>query len=451
MKNKKDQIVVDRGLPSVNENAKKRNYGKLIVVLLVISLIGIGVSYFIYAKLDSFKQSLHREPKRVEEKSAVKPRSFGAVESDNPIEAADPKADPNNQNKPEVPPVLGGTKPGIPTNTPFSAGQSGIAPVAPNEVIVPPIKPISEPDKPNSLDRRLSPKTIGGVLDKTDQGERNIFDTPFVINDGIQPGGKAGSISASSLNDTVRRGNEALAAAQNTNAGIGGGGGSVSRGDTGKGALTGLLTPTSTPGVHAGNLGDQNLTVRKGTPIECVLNTRIVAMLPGLIRCTLTSPLYSANGKVILADRGSEVVGEQSGALRQGQTRLYVLWSEINTPEGVTISIDSPGADALGSAGVDGDVDNHWGQRIGASLLLSLVEDAFAYEIAKTGNSSAGGSATSGVVFQGTQQQGQRIAEKVLDSTINIPPTLYKKQGDKISIIVSRHLDFSDVYKVVAK
>jgi type IV secretion system protein VirB10 len=150
-----------------------------------------------------------------------------------------------------------------------------------------------------------------------------------------------------------------------------------------------------------------------------------------------------------LADRGSEVVGEQSGTMRQGQTRLYVLWSEINTPEGVTIPIDSPGADALGAAGLDGEVDNHWGQRIGASLMLSLIDDAFAYEIAKAG--AGNGTSTQPVAFQGTQQQSQRIAEKVLDSTINIPPTLYKKQGEKISIIIMRHLDFSSVYGLEPK
>lgn len=43
---------------------------------------------------------------------------------------------------------------------------------------------------------------------------------------------------------------------------------------------------------------------------------------------------------------------------------------------------------------------------------------------------------------------GNRMAELILQSTINIKPTLYKNQGDRGTIFVARDLDFSTVYEL---
>jgi type IV secretion system protein VirB10 len=127
----------------------------------------------------------------------------------------------------------------------------------------------------------------------------------------------------------------------------------------------------------------------------------------------------------------------------QGQHRIFVVWDRIKTPKGVLINLNSPGTDPLGTSGVPGFVDNRWFERIGSAFMLSFIKDLIGYEIAKSSSSTAGN-----VAFQNTTETGEKMSEKVLESTINLKPVLYKNQGETISIFVARDLDFGSVYKL---
>jgi len=211
-----------------------------------------------------------------------------------------------------------------------------------------------------------------------------------------------------------------------------------------QGAVGSLLTSTETPKVTAAKIGDRNMLLAKGAQVDCALTTKIVNEVSGFASCVLTRHVYSDNGKVVLLERGSDVQGEYVATMQAGQRRLFVLWQRIKTPVGVVIALDSPAADGLGTMGLDGYVDNRWWERLGAAFLLSFVQDAFAYEIAKSSNganTTAGGSA-----YANTSRTGQEMADRVLAATINIKPTIYKNQGDRASIYVARDLDFSTVY-----
>ncbi|WP_025091686.1 type IV secretion system protein VirB10 [Brucella intermedia] len=198
-----------------------------------------------------------------------------------------------------------------------------------------------------------------------------------------------------------------------------------------------MLKPTLLEGSKAGHLGNRNFVVAMGTSIPCALETALSSDQPGFTSCVITRDVLSDNGRVVLMEKGTQVVGEYRGGLRRGQSRLFVLWNRAKTPTGVIITLASPATDAIGRAGFDGYVDTHWWERFGSALLLSVVGD-----VAYAGQELQ----RSDVQAQGTTSAGKEAAAIAVEQSINIPPTLRKHQGSLVSIFVARDLDFSSIY-----
>jgi type IV secretion system protein VirB10 len=214
----------------------------------------------------------------------------------------------------------------------------------------------------------------------------------------------------------------------------------------GGGLFGGQLQASATPRVVAGMLGNRSLTLPTGTAFTCALKTRIVSNTSGFVGCQVQRDLYSDNGRVLLVERGSHLDGEyRVTSVRPGTVRIPVLWTRLRTPQGVTVDLDSPGTGSLGESGIDGQVDNRWGERIGAALLLSLIDDAVKIVVQDANSAGNAGSSTT-VVLPTTTANASKLAEKVLDSTINIPPTIVRDQGGIVGVVVARDVDFSSVY-----
>lgn len=216
------------------------------------------------------------------------------------------------------------------------------------------------------------------------------------------------------------------------------------------GLFGGQLQGSVTPRTSASQLGDRSLTLAKGTAFTCALKTRIISAASGLVGCQVLRHVYSDDGRVLLLERGSHLDGEyRITAVRPGTVRIPVLWTRIRTPLGVTVDIDSPGTGPLGESGVDGQVDNRWSERIGAAMLMSLIDDSVKWVIQnQTGRERLDGNST--VILPSTTANTSKLAEKVLDSTINIPPLIYQNQGGIVGIYVARDVDFSSVYALRA-
>lgn len=212
---------------------------------------------------------------------------------------------------------------------------------------------------------------------------------------------------------------------------------------------TGALSERTKTGdadrVFASKFIHPDLTVAKGTVIPCGTLSEINTNQPGFISCIVSSDVYSASGKVVLINKGAIVDGEIEGKLRRGQNRVFVVWSRLRNPDNVIVNIGSPGTGTLGAAGLDGQVDTHFGERFGNAMLISLMSDAFQGAIQVLSNQTAK-KQTSSINMNNTSQTSSELEQDILDNEMNIPPTLYKQQGSDVIIYVARDVDFSSVY-----
>lgn len=225
-----------------------------------------------------------------------------------------------------------------------------------------------------------------------------------------------------------------------------------SRGGRGEGAPTPTAAAIAAPGTEldqlrqvsqiararASRLGDRNFLLIAGTAIPCLLQTAMDSTTPGYVSCLIPRDVYSANGAVVLMEKGTRVLGEYRSSLQQGRRRLFVLWNRAVTPDGVAVDLASPAADALGRAGFDGEIDTHFWDRFGGALLLSLVDD---------GVYGLGGADSR---YQTTRLPSDAAAI-ALQNAVNIPPSLRKAQGAEVSIFVAKDVDFSAVYGLEAR
>jgi type IV secretion system protein VirB10 len=204
------------------------------------------------------------------------------------------------------------------------------------------------------------------------------------------------------------------------------------------GDLDKLLHPHNTPAANAQMLPTRRLLLPKGAFIDCTLETAIDSTLPGMTTCIMATDTFSADGSVVLMERGTKLVGETRGQVQQGSTRVFVLWTEARTPAGVIVPLASPGTDELGRSGLPGQVNRHFLERFGAAILISVIDGVVQAKVQSSGN---------GTVIYNPSTSTDVITE-VLKSTVNIPPTVVKPQGDRIQVFVARDLDFRSVYEL---
>ncbi len=207
----------------------------------------------------------------------------------------------------------------------------------------------------------------------------------------------------------------------------------------GESPLGARLRPTITPAVGARILPTQRLLLPKGAFIDCTLETAINSALPGMTTCITATDTFGADGQVVLLERGTKLTGETVGTVQRGAARVFVLWTEARTPTGVVIPLASPGTDELGRAGLSGQINRHFWERFGAAILITMIDGAV---------QSAAASQRNGGTVVYSPSESENITTEVLKSTVDIPTTIEKKNGDRIQILVARDLDFRTVYEL---
>lgn len=193
---------------------------------------------------------------------------------------------------------------------------------------------------------------------------------------------------------------------------------------------------------------DPNLYIEENTYIPCTLQNRFVSDVAGRISCVISEDVYSANSHVKLIEKGTKAFGVyRTGALKQGQGRMFVVWTQLRTRDFKKVTlVDTQATGQLGESGIDGWIDDHFWERFKGALLLSTVQDVATAFAKRSGNQSQDSDYT-----QSTREGMAEMSNTALENSINIPPTMYKNQGDIIGILVGEDIDFSGVYAVRLK
>ncbi len=197
---------------------------------------------------------------------------------------------------------------------------------------------------------------------------------------------------------------------------------------------------------------DPDFLLQEGTYIPCSLTMRFVSEVAGRIQCLINQDIYGASGRIKLIERGTKAIGVyQSSSLGQGMARMHVIWTKLLTPDYKRVNlVDTHVVGRLGEAGIDGRVNSHFAQRFGGALMVSLLRDV----VAGVAEKHSGGKRKNTIninTFENTKDSTTSIVERMLDASINIPPTMYKKQGDIIGIEVGKDIDFSKIYSIKSK
>jgi type IV secretion system protein VirB10 len=204
--------------------------------------------------------------------------------------------------------------------------------------------------------------------------------------------------------------------------------------------MGGAGQPASYAALRAYRLPDATLMITRGKVIPCTLIPAVDTTLTGIVSCVTAEDTTGADNKVSLMERGTICTGQQAGGIAHGQRRVGIIWQRCETPQHVLVPLDAGGADSLGRPGIPGEVDNHFWDRFGAAIALSLISDVGSYLA-----SQGGGNTT--VVFP-VVSGPQAIMSEVLKHNIDIAPTITAQQGARVLIYLAGDIDFRDVYQL---
>jgi type IV secretion system protein VirB10 len=176
--------------------------------------------------------------------------------------------------------------------------------------------------------------------------------------------------------------------------------------------------------------------VQAGAVIPAALITGIRSDLPGQITAQVTEPVYdSPTGKYLLIPQGARLIGQYDSSVAFGQNRLLLVWTRLIMPDGASIVLERlPGADTGGYAGLEDQVDNHWGMLFKAAVLSTFLSVG-----AEAGTSQDENNLVQ-AIRSGASNSISQTGQQIVQRELNIQPTLTIRPGFPVRVIVSRDL-----------
>ncbi|MEA2829336.1 MAG: hypothetical protein QOF22_84 [Bradyrhizobium sp.] len=153
-------------------------------------------------------------------------------------------------------------------------------------------------------------------------------------------------------------------------------------------------------------------------------------------RATLTEDAYdSPTGKFLLIPQGARLIGHYDAQINFGQSRALLVWNRLIMPNGRSIVLErQPGADAEGYAGLEDEVDNHWGSLFKAAILSTPLS------VGSEAGTSDSENNLAQAIRQGASQSFNQTGAQVVGRSLNVQPTITIRPGFPVRVIVTHDL-----------
>jgi type IV secretory pathway VirB10-like protein len=176
--------------------------------------------------------------------------------------------------------------------------------------------------------------------------------------------------------------------------------------------------------------------LQAGAVIAAALLTGLRSDLPGQITAQVTEDVYdSPTGQVLLIPQGARLVGQYDAQIAFGQSRALLVWNRLIMPNGQSIVLErQPGADPEGYAGLEDQVDNHWGMLFKAAILSTLLS------VGSEAGTSDSENNLAQAIRQGASQSFNETGEQVVSRSLNVQPTITIRPGFPVRVMVTHDL-----------
>lgn len=176
--------------------------------------------------------------------------------------------------------------------------------------------------------------------------------------------------------------------------------------------------------------------LQAGAVIPAALLTGLRSDLPGQVTAQVTEDVYdSPTGRTRLIPQGARLIGQYDAQIAFGQTRALLVWTRLIMPNGRSIVLErQPGADAEGYAGLEDEVDNHWGTLFKAAILSTLL--SIGSEVGSSGSEDD----LIRAIRRGGSDSVNQIGQRIVGRSLNVQPTITIRPGFPVRVLVTRDL-----------
>ena len=182
-----------------------------------------------------------------------------------------------------------------------------------------------------------------------------------------------------------------------------------------------------------------------GTVINAVLLNAVNTLLPGSLTARVTENVYDSRfGTHLVIPAGSVLMGRYKDSVQDGQNRVFMAFDTLSTPYGGTVSLGNmSAADALGRAGMEGDLHTHFWKRIGISTLLAL--EAVGMDRLSPNQSTIGVTGTSTSPAADGAQIIASTANQELQQRYSVKPNITMPEGMPMTIVTTGSIEIPPI------